>query len=53
VIDAFVGWLVIAVGWAAAQAIGHIPLPQLWRQRSRLASDARPAREESGVVGEA
>jgi PAP2 superfamily protein len=34
VIDALVGWLVILVGWAAAQAIGRIPLPQLWARRT-------------------
>jgi hypothetical protein len=33
VIDALVGWLVILVGWAAARAVGRIPLPQLWPQR--------------------
>jgi hypothetical protein len=29
VIDALVGWMVIAVGWAAAEAIGRIPLHAL------------------------
>src|SRR6478735_2308690 len=33
VIDALMGWLVILVGWAAARAVGRIPLPQLWPHR--------------------
>ena len=47
VIDALVGWLVILVGWAAARAIGRIPLPRLW---SRRTSGERPPREEPAVV---
>ena len=33
VIDALVGWLVILVGWVAARAVGHIPLPRLGVRR--------------------
>jgi hypothetical protein len=33
VIDALVGWLVILVGWAAAMAMGRIPLPVPWQRR--------------------
>ena len=47
VIDALMGWLVILVGWAAAQAIGRIPLPALWPRRTL---DERASREESAVV---
>ena len=47
VIDALMGWLVILVGWAAAQAIGRIPLPSVWPRRTL---DERPSREESAVV---
>ncbi|WP_345520510.1 phosphatase PAP2 family protein [Nocardioides conyzicola] len=47
VIDALMGWLVILVGWAAAQAIGRISLPSLWPRRTL---DERPSREESTVV---
>ncbi|GAA1795164.1 phosphatase PAP2 family protein [Nocardioides hankookensis] len=56
VIDALVGWLVILVGWAAARAIGRIPLPSLWPARLRRTSDelsalAPASREEPPVVG--
>src|SRR3954452_9025816 len=44
VIDALVGWLVILVGWAAARAIGRIPLPSPWPRRTL---DERPSREDS------
>ena len=52
VIDALVGWLVILVGWAAARAVGRIPLPQLWPQRwtAKRTSAEPPAREESSAV---
>lgn len=33
VIDAVVGWIVIVVGWAAAEAIGRIPLNRVFRRR--------------------
>jgi hypothetical protein len=45
VIDALMGWLVILVGWVAARAVGHIPLPQLWRRSSTAIS--RTSRERS------
>jgi hypothetical protein len=34
VIDAIVGWAVILVGWALAEAIGRIPLHRLWQRHS-------------------
>jgi hypothetical protein len=33
VIDALMGWVVVIIGWIAATAIGHIPLPVPWRRR--------------------
>lgn len=52
VIDALVGWLVILVGWAAARAIGRIPLPRVWPRRdpARRTLDATPAPEDSPVT---
>jgi hypothetical protein len=34
VIDALMGWFVIIVGWAVAEAIGRIPLNRLFRRRT-------------------
>ncbi|KQW49033.1 hypothetical protein ASC77_10020 [Nocardioides sp. Root1257] len=55
VIDALVGWLVILVGWAAARAIGRIPLPSLWpaprRTPDELSAPTPASREEPPVVG--
>jgi len=52
VIDALMGWLVILVGWAAARAVGRIPLPHLWPwpARGRRTLDERRSREDSAVV---
>lgn len=44
VIDAVVGWAVVLLGWAIANAIGRIPLHRLWRRRTldeRAEPDAR------------
>ncbi|MGB0102265.1 MAG: phosphatase PAP2 family protein [Nocardioides sp.] len=45
VVDAVAGWLAILAGWAAARAIGRIPLSRLWpdRLRDRLRPDPIPA----------
>jgi hypothetical protein len=51
VIDALMGWFVIIVGWAVAEAIGRIPLNRLFRRRgSRLTVDEPPSREDAAVV---
>jgi hypothetical protein len=52
VIDAVVGWLVILVGWAAARAVGRIPLPRLWPRsdRTRRTLDPPPAQEDAPSV---
>jgi hypothetical protein len=39
VIDAVVGWLVIVAGWAAAEALGKIPLSRLWQWRRRTVDE--------------
>jgi hypothetical protein len=59
VIDAIVGWLVIAAGWAAAEALGRIPLERLplyrvLRRRRRgeqtMVTLAPASREDAVVV---
>jgi hypothetical protein len=51
VIDALMGWFVIIVGWAVAEAIGRIPLNRLFRRRgSQLTVDEPPSREDAAVV---
>jgi hypothetical protein len=45
VIDALVGWMVIVLAWAVAQAVGKIPVPPLLRRRSK-----EPSREDASVV---
>jgi len=34
VIDALVGWMVILIGWALAEAIGRIPLHRIFHRRA-------------------
>jgi hypothetical protein len=48
VIDAVVGWMVIAVGWAAAEGIGRLPLHRAFRRRP---IGEPPAREDDPVAG--
>lgn len=53
VIDAIVGWMVIAAGWAAAEAIGRIPLPRVLRRRppgEQTMVTLAPASREDAVV---
>lgn len=64
VIDAMVGWLVVLVGWVAAQAIGKVPLRWPRRRRAAVApdrppsepdpldrlADERPSREDTSVL---
>jgi hypothetical protein len=51
VIDALMGWFVIIVGWAVAEAIGRIPLHRIFRRRShRLTVDEPPSRGDAAVV---
>lgn len=47
VIDALVGWMVIVLAWAVAQAVGRMPVPPLLRRRTL---DEQPSREEAVVV---
>ncbi|MEP9362070.1 phosphatase PAP2 family protein [Nocardioides sp. CN2-186] len=47
VIDALMGWLVILLGWAAAVALGRVPIDRLWRRRTL---DERASREDAPVV---
>jgi hypothetical protein len=51
VIDALMGWFVIIVGWAVAEAIGRIPLNRLFRRRTfQLTVDEPPSRGDLPVV---
>lgn len=50
VIDAIVGWMVIIVGWAAAEAIGRIPLKRMLRWSRRRTLGESPSREETPVA---
>jgi hypothetical protein len=51
VIDALMGWFVIIVGWAVAEAIGRIPLNRLFKRRApQLTLDERASREDAVVV---
>src|SRR6478735_4932104 len=54
VIDALVGWLVIALAWAVALALGKIPVPPLLRRRTHGEPSgqqtAQPSREGAAVV---
>jgi membrane-associated phospholipid phosphatase len=47
VIDALVGWMVIALAWAVAMAVGRIPVPPLLRRRTPA---EQPSREDAVVV---
>ena len=47
VLSALMGWLVVIIGWIAATAIGHIPLPLPWRRR---ASGVAASQEDAPVV---
>ena len=47
VIDAVVGWLVVIAGWAAARALGRVPLGRLGRRRT-VGERAEP--QETAVV---
>lgn len=47
VIDALVGWLVIALAWAVAMAVGKIPVPPLLRRRT---PGEQASREDAAVV---
>jgi hypothetical protein len=50
VIDALVGWMVIGVGWAAAEAIGRIPLRRLLHRPPEGPTVSRsPARQPAAV----
>ena len=57
VIDAVVGWMVIIVGWALAEAMGRIPLHRLWhhvwRRRTPGELTERAEPEGASVVTEA
>ncbi len=50
VIDALVGWMVIALAWAVAMAVGRIPVPPLLRRRTLGEPDGQASREEPAVV---
>jgi PAP2 superfamily len=51
VIDALVGWIVIIVGWVAAEALGRIPLNRLLHRRTpERPVDERPSRAEDTLV---
>lgn len=50
VIDAIVGWMVILLGWALAEAIGRIAFRRLWRRRT---VDEPAVPEEAALVTEA
>lgn len=55
VIDAVVGWMVIIVGWALAEAMGRIPLHRIWWRvwRAPQRTVGEPAEPgEAGVVTE-
>lgn len=52
VIDALVGWLVVLVGWAAARALGHVPLRLPFRRSRRTSGElSSSSREGPSVVG--
>jgi hypothetical protein len=48
VIDALMGWFVIIVGWAIAQAVGRIPLHRVFRRRTVV--DRGPTTGRFGAI---
>lgn len=51
VIDALVGWMVIVLAWAVAQAVGRIPTPPLLQRRRTPGEQAvQPEPQEVAVV---